>query len=420
MGVYGARRAGALLPMRVATLCLCGLVLQAPAVAPAYAQGGELVTGQPASTFNVEQLDALLAPIALYPDSLLTQMLMASVYPVEIVQAARWLEDPANKDLTGDALVKALESQNWDPSVKSLVAFPQVLQMMNEQLDWTQQLGYAFAAQQADVMASIQRLRRQAQAAGTLASTPQQTVSAQGETVVIEPVNPQIVYVPSYNPTVVYGSWPYPAYPPVYWPPPPGYVAGTALAAGLAFGAGVAITAGLWGWARPAWNAGYVNVNVNRYNSINVNRTRISSNVWRPTATPYRAGAGARAPAGPVGAPARLNGMPANAVGRQSVRVPQSLVGTPGQRRPPDILRPPPTPARQPSRPAAPVARPLPAAGTAQRGNAFSDIGQGRQAGQFAGRGQQSRTLGQAGRPNVGAGASAPRGGAPRGGGFRR
>ena len=418
MAGYAVGGAGVLLAVRVATLCLCGLVLQGAAAAPAYAQAGELVTGQPASTFNVEQLDALLATIALYPDPLLTQMLMASVYPVEIVQAARWLEDPANKNLTGDALAKALESQNWDPSVKSLVAFPQVLQMMNEQLDWTQQLGYAFASQQTDVMASIQRLRRQAQAAGTLGSTPQQTVSAQGETIVIEPVNPQIVYVPSYNPTVVYGSWPYPAYPPVYWPPPPGYAAGTALAAGLAFGAGVAITAGLWGWARPAWNAGYVNVNVNRYNSINVNRARITSNVWRPTATPYRAGAGARAPAGPVGAPARLNGLPANAVGRQSVRVPQSLVGAPGQRRPPDVLRPPPTPARQPSRPAAPAARPLPAAGTAQRGNAFSDIGQGRQASQFAGRGQQSRTLGQAGRPNVGAGAGLRR--APRGGGFRR
>jgi hypothetical protein len=419
MGVYAVRRAGALPAVRVATLCLCGLVLQAAAAAPAYAQGGELVTGHPASTFNVEQLDALLAPIALYPDPLLTQMLMASVYPVEIVQAARWLEDPANTNLTGDALAKALESQNWEPSVKSLVAFPQVLQMMNEQLDWTQQLGYAFATQQADVMASIQRLRRQAQAAGTLASTPQQTVSAQGETIVIEPANPQIVYVPSYNPTVVYGSWPYPTYPPVYWPPPPGYAAGTAITAGLAFGAGVAITAGLWGWARPAWNSGYVNVNVNRYNSINVNRTRITSNVWRPTATPYRAGAVARAPVGPVGAPARLNGLPANAVGRQSVRVPQSLVGTPGQRRPPDVVRPAQTPARQPSRPAAPAARPAPMP-TVLRGNAFSDIGQGRQAGQFAGRGQQSRTLGQAARPNVGAGAGTPRGGAPRGGGFRR
>ena len=152
MAGYAVGGAGVLLAVRVATLCLCGLVLQGAAAAPAYAQAGELVTGQPASTFNVEQLDALLAPIALYPDPLLTQMLMASVYPVEIVQAARWLEDPANKNLTGDALAKALESQNWDPSVKSLVAFPQVLQMMNEQLDWTQQLGYAFASQQTDVV----------------------------------------------------------------------------------------------------------------------------------------------------------------------------------------------------------------------------------------------------------------------------
>src|SRR5579871_1216189 len=134
----------------------------APAAAPATAQ-----------TYNTEQLDALLAPIALYPDALLTQVLMASTYPLQVVEAQRWVEVPANKALTGDALSKALEAQPWDPSVKSLVPFPQALAMMNANLDWMQQLGYAFADQQADVFDSVQRLRRQAQAAGNLQSSSQ-------------------------------------------------------------------------------------------------------------------------------------------------------------------------------------------------------------------------------------------------------
>ena len=124
------------------------------------------VAGAEATAFNAEQLDALLAPIALYPDALLAQVLMAATYPLQVVEASRWLDNPANKSLTGDALTQALAGQNWDPSVKSLVPFPQVLAMLNSKLDWTQQLGYAFATQQADVMNSVQRLRLQAQAAG--------------------------------------------------------------------------------------------------------------------------------------------------------------------------------------------------------------------------------------------------------------
>ena len=419
MAGYAVGGAGVLLAVRVATLCLCGLVLQGAAAAPAYAQAGELVTGQPASTFNVEQLDALLAPIALYPDPLLTQMLMASVYPVEIVQAARWLEDPANKNLTGDALAKALESQNWDPSVKSLVAFPQVLQMMNEQLDWTQQLGYAFASQQTDVMASIQRLRRQAQAAGTLGSTPQQTVSAQGETIVIEPVNPQIVYVPSYNPTVVYGSWPYPAYPPVYWPPPPGYAAGTALAAGLAFGAGVAITAGLWGWATAGMERRLCQrqrqpLQQHQCQSRAHHEQCLAPDGYSLPRGRRRAGPGwPGRRAGAAERTARQRGRTAERAGApEPGRGPGAAAAAGCLAAPANSRAPAEPPGRSGGAPAA-------GGGTAQRGNAFSDIGQGRQASQFAGRGQQSRTLGQAGRPNVGAGAGTSRPD-PRGGGFRR
>lgn len=312
-----------------------------------------------ARVFGPQQLDALLAPIALYPDTLLTQLLMATTFPLQVVAAERWLQDPAHRELKGDALVHALAKVDWDPSVKSLVPFPQVVAQLNGNLDWMQQVGYAFAAQQRDVFDSIQRLRRQAQSTGHLESTPQQVVRTEpalvGEqttapagqqtaapagqpTIIIEPAQADTVYVPSYNPAVVYGAWPYPSYPPVYMPPPPGYAVGTALASGLAFGAGVALTAGLWGWASNNWNSGDVNVNVNRWNNINTNRQRTTSNVWRASARPGGLPPNLRrAPAGPVGRPARANGLPANAIGRQNVSLPGSVVDRPGRenRRPP-------------------------------------------------------------------------------------
>ena len=235
-----------------------------------------------AAAFSPEQLDALLAPIALYPDALLTQVLMASAWPLQVVEAARWLSNPANAALQGDALARALQSQSWDPAVKSLVPFPTVLTMMNGQLDWMQQLGYAFSTQQGDVLDSVQRLRQQAQGTGCLRTTEQQVVSAQGQTIVIAPANPDVVYVPAYNPTVVYGSWPYPSYPPVYFPPPPGYAVGNALLTGLAFGVGVGVVASLWNIGSPNWGYRNVNVNVNRWNSINVNRPPIRNPGWRP------------------------------------------------------------------------------------------------------------------------------------------
>ncbi|HUC19517.1 MAG TPA: DUF3300 domain-containing protein [Acetobacteraceae bacterium] len=330
---------------------LMAMVLPLPQpwlLAPVPAMAQAAVQGTEPTTYNAEQLDAMLAPIALYPDSLLTQILMASTFPLQIVEASRWLEQPGNAQLKGDALTQALESQDWDPSVKSLVPFPQVLAMLNNNLDWTQQLGYAFATQQADVMASVQRLRAQAQQAGALQSTTQQTVSADQGAIVIQPANPQVVYVPVYNPTVVYGPWPYPALPPVYFPPPPGYVAANAFVSGLAFAAGVAVVGSLWGWAQPSWYHGNVNVNVNRWNNINVNRTAINSNVWRPP-PPGVGGRPIRPPGGPVGTPARLNGLPPNAIGRQSVQVPSGLMSRP----PPGNGAPPPnrTPANRPTTP---------------------------------------------------------------------
>jgi hypothetical protein len=243
-----------------------------PAPAPASSSSDQLL--------KPEQLDALVSPIALYPDTLLAEVLMASTYPLEVVQAARWLEE--NKTLKGDALKTALDQQGWDDSVKSLIATPSALNMMSSKLDWTQKLGDAVLAQQTDVMDSIQRLRARADANNKLKSTKEQTVSRSSEGgkqyIAIAPTDPQTVYVPYYDPAVVYGAWPYPAYPPYYWPSPyPGYVAGAAIATGLAFGAGYAV--GRWASGGNYWgggvNWGGNNINVNR--PVNINN---SGNNW--------------------------------------------------------------------------------------------------------------------------------------------
>jgi hypothetical protein len=289
-----------------------------------YAQGTQpsANSSQSAPVFGEEELDAILAPIALYPDELLAQVLMASTYPLEIVQAERWAQDPNNANLAGDQLAAALEPQPWDPSVKSLVPFPQVLQMMSEKLDWTQKLGDAFLAQQQDVMNSIQYLRAQAQAAGSLKTTEQQVVTTQAQTntqtnttteqqivappaqtIIIQPASPQIVYVPVYNPTIVYGVWRYPAYPPYYYPPPPRYYPGTAFLSGMAFAAGVAVVGNLWGWGNCNWGHSSVNINVNRYNQININNINAgraktlpaNSNSWQHDPT-HRKGVAYRDP----------------------------------------------------------------------------------------------------------------------------
>jgi len=228
------------------------------------------------------QLDQLMAPVALYPDSLLSQILMGATYPDDVAAAAKW--SAAHSTESGDQAVKAVEGEAWDPSVKSLVAFPSVMDMMGRQPDWVKSVGDAFLAQPDAVMDSVQRLRVQAQKAGNLKSTPQQKVSsstANDKTVVvIEPADPQVVYVPSYNPAVVYGAWAYPAYPPYYYPPPPGSVFATSLVAGVGFGLGVAAVNSMWGGFD--WGHNDVDIDINRYNNINVNqridRTNVNNN----------------------------------------------------------------------------------------------------------------------------------------------
>jgi hypothetical protein len=224
-----------------------------------------------------EQLDSVVAPIALYPDSLVAQILAASTYPLQIVTAERWARQ--NSSLKGKALVEGAGRQDWDPSIQALVAFPSVLQTLDQNLEWTTALGNAFLAQQTDVMAAIQRMRMKAQQSGQLQSNTYQQVQAtsvEGQpAIVIQPADPQVVYVPSYDPAVVYGAAPeYYPYPAIAYPS-----TGEVFAAGaISFGVGVAVGAifngccgGGWGWG---WGANwgphaslYVNNNFFNHNS---------------------------------------------------------------------------------------------------------------------------------------------------------
>lgn len=216
-----------------------------------------------------EQLEALVAPIALYPDELLANVLAASTYPLEVVQADRWLKE--RKTLKGEALKTEVDKQAWDNSIKALVSTADVLTMMSDKLDWTKNLGDAVLAQQGDVMDAIQRLRTKAYDNKKLATTKQQKVSVQTQesrqVIVIEQADPNTVYVPYYDPAAVYGAWPYAAYPPYYFGYP-GYIGAGVIAAGIAFGTGWAI--GRWGnyWGGGA-NWGNRNLYVNHYNRIN-------------------------------------------------------------------------------------------------------------------------------------------------------
>src|SRR6201988_2509101 len=195
-----------------------------------------------------DQLDSLVAPIALYPDPLLSQTLVASTYPLEVIQLQQWLDK--NKGLKDKALADAVEKQDWDPSIQALATLPDVVKRLSENITWTTDLGNAFLAQQSDVMDAVQRMRKKAQGTGNLKSSEQQKVETKvvesKSVIVIEQANPQIVYVPSYNPTVVYGPPAYP-YPPVAYPPPGYYAAGMAISFGVGLAVGAAWGGG-WGW----------------------------------------------------------------------------------------------------------------------------------------------------------------------------
>ena len=384
------------------------LVLLLATPLPAFGQGAGT-----ASTFRQEELDQMLAPIALYPDSLLAQVLMAAAYPLEVVQADRWVKQ--NKNLKGEQLNAALDKMTWDLSVKALVPFPEVLSMMSEKLDWTSKLGEAFLAQQADIMNTVQKLRAKAKDQGNLKTTKEQKVVVQDQVIVIEPANPTVVYVPAYNPTVVYGSWWYPSYPPY-----PYYPAGAVVTAGvLGFAAGVAVGAA-WnhGWGSWNWGHGDVNVNVNRNTNINRNQvSQYNTKNWQAEAS-HRKGAAYQNEAnrqkyGQTGAGSADNrrdfrGHSGEAGGRGSGDFGQRpgagagdgrLSQQPGQR-----------PA---TRPAGDSMRP--SAQQRPSGGAFDGMGNGRETRMNADRGRESRQMSSSAYRGQGSGAG--RGGG--GGGFQ-
>jgi hypothetical protein len=243
------------------------------------------------------QLDRLLAPIALYPDPLLTQVLTASTYPLEIVKADHWVRQPGNKALTGDALNNALKGQDWDPSVMSLIPFPRLLALMSDQLEWTDQLGNAFLAQQTDVMNAVQRLRHEAMAAGNLQATPQChcVILTTGETISILPLDKEVVCIPAYNPTVAYGRWPEPAYPPVVFPYPPGFVAEPGFAIGFYPPVELAVFGPLWGWGWFDWGHHAVVVDSARFGAIGIGHAAFVGGIWVHNPA-HRGGVGYRDP----------------------------------------------------------------------------------------------------------------------------
>ena len=260
---------------------LCAIILvpgdslaYAPQQQPSSATSSQSQAAKTTPTAQIppEQLDSLVAPIALYPDPLLAQVLAASTYPLEIILLQRWLEK--NSNLKDQALADAVAKQTWDPSVQALAALPAVVKRLGDDIQWTTDLGNAFLAQQADVMDAVQRMRKKARDKGTLKTTEQQKVETKvvesKSVIVIEQANPQVVYVPSYDPVVVYGPAYYP-YPPIYYPP-----WGYAATAAISFGFGVmmgAFWSGGWGWGC-GWggNNVYVNHNSNFNRNTNINR----------------------------------------------------------------------------------------------------------------------------------------------------
>src|SRR6266545_6230232 len=266
----------------VIAIFFLGLLTQVHSQTPAQQAESQVMTNtSPAPKISNDQLDSLVAPIALYPDQLLSQTLVASTYPLEIIQLQQWLDK--NKNLKDKALASAVQKQNWDPSIQAMAAFPEVVKRLADDIQWTTDLGNAFLAQESDVMDAVQRMRAKAQSKGTLKTSAQQKVETQTveggkQVIVVQQASPNVVYVPSYDPVVVYGPPVYP-YPPIYYPPPGYYAAGAA----IAFGTGVALGAawgGNWGW-NCGWGHGDVNVNVNNnyinnYNKNNFNQANFN------------------------------------------------------------------------------------------------------------------------------------------------
>jgi Protein of unknown function (DUF3300) len=439
----------------VAVLCAALLAAQNPYTFAQQPQPAAGAPDQSQTALSQGQLESLVAPVALYPDPILSQVLVASTYPLEIVEAGRWLSQHSN--LTGKALADAAAKQPWDASVQALVMLPDVLKRLNQDVTWTSELGNAFLAQQQDVMAAIQSLRQRASESGALKSSSQQTVSTVTENnqpyIVVQPANPEVVYVPQYNPEAVWGPPPaYYPYPPIYYPP---------VASALSFGAGIALGA-IWGgggWGGWGWGVGWgrgnnVVINNNFIRRNNFNRVNVGNgNNWvhnpaHRAGVPYNnrnvanrfQGAGTRPATRPtVGQTQQnLNNLGQRGAGQQGLARP----GQPGQARPGGRGGIPSqgTASRigpgnagrgaagmgQPSQ-ARPAARPgggMPAQGGANRiGNRSLPAGGGGNRGAFGGMGQGGRVQMNSNRgfaSRGGGGGARGGGGGARGGGRRR
>jgi hypothetical protein len=271
-----AKLPGGIVQSLVAVLCALLLAPGDAIVFPRQVSQQVSSPGQESPNIPNDQIDSLVAPIALYPDPLLSQVLVASTYPLEIIQLQQWLQK--NGTLNGADLTNAVEKQDWDPSIQAMSVFPDLVKRMGDNIKWTTDLGNAFLAQQSDVMDAVQRMRTKAKDAGQLKSNEQQTVevkTVESKTViVVEPTNPQVVYVPTYNPMVVYGPPIYP-YPPIYYPPPGYYAAGVAVAFGVGIAVGAAYRGG-WGWGC-GWGRNNVNININNNYISHYNRTNINN-----------------------------------------------------------------------------------------------------------------------------------------------
>jgi hypothetical protein len=387
----------AVIPLLVILLAATGALGQDYGQPPTPSSGQDYLQTSPAASFSQQELDQMLAPIALYPDSLLSQILMASTYPLEVVEAARW--SSANPGLQGDQAVRSAEQFDWDASVKSLTAFPQILSMMDARLDWTRKLGDAFLAQQGQVMDTVQNLRRRAYDAGNLRSTEQIGVQADGSAIDIGFANPELTYLPYYDPLVVYGTWWWPAYPPVYWAPWPGYALGQLR--GFYWGPAIAVPFGFF-FGAIDWRRHLVNVVGNDYYN------RVFARHRRDVPRPGGVTSWQHEPAHRQNVPYRSPAV-RQQFGRET-RPPESRQQFRGYEPPPTAIG---TPANRPAlnreSVPPPAPRPAPRPAIEQRPNVFEAVPQGSQARDFSARGRASyERVAPSSAPAMRAPASAP------------
>jgi len=342
--------------MRTARLALSGIawIMFAMFVMPVGIMAQDAGDSDQAYKFSKEELTQMLAPIALYPDALTAQVLMASTYPLEVVEADRWRNQ--NKELKGNDLDTALQDKSWDPSVKSLCHFPDILKSLSDKLDQTRKLGDAFLGQEEEVMATIQELRGKARDQGNLKTTSEQKVLDENGNILIEPANPEVIYVPVYDPAYVYGPWWYPDYPPYYWYYPPGFYGG----AYFSFGPGIFFGFNAFPWVWFDWPFHRVRMDINRTSHFHNFRGRHNDigHVWTHNPSHRRGVAyrdlrtserfGSRSPRASSPSGQERRGYPGGSIGQQNVKPSQA----PSQRGERQVL------------PQTPQVRQAPAAGT--------------------------------------------------------